>query len=54
LAKVSCAYSILTLTNGGRPTETYKDGIVKGTGIRYTMAGPDTVRPELGALQRIE
>jgi hypothetical protein len=33
---------------------TYKDGIAKGTGIRYTMAGPNTARTELGTLQRIK
>ena len=33
---------------------TYKDGIAKGMGVRYTMIGPDTARTELGTLRRVK
>lgn len=33
---------------------TYKDGMAKGTSMRYTVTGPGTARTELGALQRIK
>ena len=32
---------------------TYKDGIAKGTTMRYRIAGPDTVRSGLGTLRRV-
>jgi hypothetical protein len=40
--------------NGSDVIVTYKDGISKGMGIRYTMTGPDTARTELGTLRRIK
>jgi hypothetical protein len=32
---------------------TYKDGIVKGMTIRYSMIGQNTAQNELGSLQRV-
>lgn len=32
---------------------TYKDGMVKGMTIRYTITGQNTAQTELGLLQRI-
>ena len=32
---------------------TYLDGMAKGTTMRFTMTGPDTVHSELEALKRI-
>jgi hypothetical protein len=31
---------------------TYKDGLMKGSTLRYTITGPNTARTELGNLQR--
>ena len=33
---------------------TYKDGLAKGTAMRYTVVGNNTLRTELGSLQRIK
>ena len=33
---------------------TYKDGLAKGTAMRYTVTGPNTLRTELGSLQRVK
>ncbi|OUD14680.1 hypothetical protein TPSD3_09070 [Thioflexithrix psekupsensis] len=33
---------------------TYEDGIMKGTTMRYTIADKDTVKTELGLLQRVK
>jgi hypothetical protein len=33
---------------------TYRDGLMKGTAMRYTVNGPNTLRTELGTLQRIK
>jgi hypothetical protein len=32
----------------------YTSGLMKGSGIRYTITGPNTARCELGTLQRIK
>lgn len=32
---------------------TYKNGMAKGTTVRYTMTGQDTARMEFGALRRV-
>lgn len=32
----------------------YKDGLMKGTAMRYTVTGPNTLRTDLGTLQRIK
>ena len=32
---------------------TYKDGLAKGTTMRYTITGADTARTELGSLRRM-
>jgi len=33
---------------------TYQDGMAKGMAMRYTVTGPNTVRTEIGVLQRIK
>lgn len=33
---------------------TYRDGLMKGTAMRYTVTEPNTLRTELGTLQRIK
>jgi len=33
---------------------TYEDGLMKGTAMRYTVTGLNTLRTELGTLQRIK
>ncbi|MDP1611151.1 MAG: hypothetical protein Q8M11_08825 [Sulfuritalea sp.] len=33
---------------------TYQDGLAKGMAMRYTVTGPNTVRTEMGVLQRIK
>jgi hypothetical protein len=33
---------------------TYKDGLVKRMAIRYTVTGPNSLRTELGTLQRLK
>lgn len=33
---------------------TYKDGFAKGTAFRYTVTGSNTLRTDLGTLQKIE
>jgi hypothetical protein len=32
---------------------TYNDGLAKGMALRYTVTGPNSLRTELGTLQRI-
>jgi len=32
---------------------TYKDGLAKGTAMRYTVTGANTLRTELGSLRRV-
>jgi len=33
---------------------TYTDGLAKGTAFRYTVTGPNTLRTDLGTLQRVK
>ena len=33
---------------------TYQDGMAKGMAVRYTVTGPNTVRTQMGILQRIK
>ena len=40
-------------TAGNDVLVTYKDGLMKGTTIRYTITGSDTARTELGSLSRV-
>ena len=40
-------------TEGNDVLVTYKDGIAKGTTMRYTITGLDTARTALGSLRRI-
>ena len=40
-------------TDGQDVLVTYLDGMAKGTTMRFTMTGPDTVHSEFGALKRI-
>lgn len=40
-------------TRGNDIIVTHKDGLMKGTAMRYTVTGPNTLRTELGTLQRI-
>ena len=39
-------------TSGSDVLVTYESGLMKGTSMRYTMVGKNTVRSELGTLQR--
>ena len=32
---------------------TYKDGLMKGTSVRYTLVNQNTARTQLGSLQRV-
>lgn len=40
--------------NGNDVIVTYKDGLMKGTSMRYTIIAPGTARTELGTLKRIQ
>lgn len=40
-------------TAGNDVLVTYKDGLAKGTTMRYTITGPDTARTGLGSLRRV-
>lgn len=40
-------------TEGNDVLVTYTDGLAKGTTMRYTVVGPNTVRTELGTLRRV-
>ena len=40
--------------NGNDVIVTYKDGLAKGTAMRYTITNANTLRTELGTLQRIK
>lgn len=40
-------------TVGNDVLVTYEDGIAKGTTLRYTMTGPNTISTELGNLRRV-
>jgi hypothetical protein len=33
---------------------TYQDGLAKGMAMRYTVIGPNTLRTQMGVLQRIK
>ncbi len=33
---------------------TYENGLMKGSAVRFTMTGPNTVHSELGSLHRIK